>query len=188
MRSRTPGDAVAGAAPDQHEEERDVEDREDGRGQHAADDRSADGDAAVGAGAGRNRERHHAEDEGEAGHQDRPQADPGGLDRRVDHALALLLGALGELDHQDRVLRGQAHRREQADLQIHVVLQAAQRHREDRADEPERNDQQHRDRDRPAFVKRGEAQEDDEQRHAVEQRRLARRQPLLVRLARPRRR
>ena len=82
---------------------------------------------------------------------------------------------------------GQAHRRQQADLQIDVVLQSAQGHRENRADQAERDDQQHRDRDRPAFVQRGEAQEHDQQRDRVEQRRLARRQPLLIGLARPRR-
>ena len=83
--------------------------------------------------------------------------------------LPLLLGLLGELDHQDRVLRREAHRRQQADLEIDVVLQPAQRHREDRADQAERDDQQHRDRDRPALVERGEAQEHDEQRERVEQ-------------------
>ena len=61
--------------------------------------------------------------------------DPRRFERRVDHALALPFGALGELDHQDRVLGGKAHRREQADLEIDVVLQPAQRHREDRADQ-----------------------------------------------------
>ena len=52
---------------------------------------------------------------------------------------------------------------------------------------PERDDEQHRDRDRPAFVQRGEAQEDDEQRQAVEERRLARGQPLLIATGPPRR-
>ena len=75
-------------------------------------------------GAGRDRQRQHAEDEGEAGHQDRPQPDARGLDRRVDDALALLLRALGEFDHQDGVLRGQAHGREQPDLEVDVVLEA----------------------------------------------------------------
>ena len=98
---------------------------------------------------------------------------------------ALAFGALGELDHQDRILRRQAHGRDQADLQIDVVLKPAQRHEQDRADQAERDHQQHRDRDRPAFVKRREAQEDDDQRNAVEDRRLPRRQPLLVGLARP---
>ena len=136
-------------------------------------------------GAARERQRQHAEDEREAGHQDRPQADARGLERRVDHARALLLLLLGELDHQDRVLRGEAHRRQQADLQEHVVLEPAQGHREHRADEAERDHQQHRHRDRPALVERGEAQEHDQQRQRVEQRRLARRQALLVRRARP---
>ena len=71
---------------------------------------------------------------------------------------------------------GQAHRRQKADLQEDVVLQPAQRHEQDGADKAERDDEQHRERDRPAFVKRGKAEEDDDQRHGVEQRRLTRRE------------
>ena len=98
-----------------------------GRGQHAADHGGADRHPAVGAGAGCERKRQHAENEGEAGHQDRPQADSGGLDCRVDDARAFTLGALGKLDHQDRVLGRQSHGRDQPDLQVNVVLQPAQR-------------------------------------------------------------
>jgi hypothetical protein len=68
-------------------------------------------------GAGRQGQRQHAEDEGEAGHQDRAQADARGLERGLDHALALLLRLFGELDHQDRVLGRQSHGGEQSDLE-----------------------------------------------------------------------
>src|SRR3546814_4736329 len=70
---------------DEDEEQRDVEDREDRRGQHPADHRSADRDAAVRARAGRDRERQHAEDEREARHQDRAKPDARGLERGIDH-------------------------------------------------------------------------------------------------------
>src|SRR3546814_8094178 len=50
----------------------------------------SDRDAAVRARAGRDRERQHAEDEREARHQDRAKPDARGLERGIDHALALL--------------------------------------------------------------------------------------------------
>ncbi len=131
------------------------------------------------------RQRQHAEDEGEARHQDRAKPDSRRLQRRVDDAHALPLASLGELDHQDRVLGREAHRREQADLQVDVVLEAPQRDREHRPDQPERNDQQHGHGNRPALVQRGQAEEDDEQRDCVEQGRLPGRQPLLIGLAGP---
>ena len=43
------------------------------------------------------------------------------LDRRLDRRLALLDELLRELDDQDRVLRREADRREQADLEVDVV-------------------------------------------------------------------
>src|SRR6478672_1105261 len=49
-------DPVANAAPYQDEEQRDVEDREDSRGDHSADHGCPDRDSAVRAGAGRDRQ------------------------------------------------------------------------------------------------------------------------------------
>src|SRR5438270_4359462 len=69
------------AGAHQNEEKRDVEDCEDGRRHHAADHRGTDGDPAVRARARGNREREYAEDEGEAGHDDRAKPKPGGFDR-----------------------------------------------------------------------------------------------------------
>jgi hypothetical protein len=51
-------------------------------------------------------------------------------------ALAAALGLLGELDDQDRVLGGQAHRRQQPDLEIHVVLQPARPDRQSGSKQP----------------------------------------------------
>ncbi len=43
-------------------------------------------------------------------------------------------------------------------------------HRRDGADDAERDHQQHRDRDRPALVERGEKQEDDQDREGQKER------------------
>ena len=54
------------------------------------------------------------------------------------------------LDDQDRVLRGEAEQRHEADLEVHVVRVAAQPHRGERAERAERQREQHRERQRPA--------------------------------------
>jgi hypothetical protein len=65
-------------------------------------------------------------DEGERGHQDRPQAQTGALDRRLDQRLAALVFELGEFDDQDGVLGREPNEHDQADLGVDVILHAAQ--------------------------------------------------------------
>ena len=60
------------------------------------------------AGSAREHQRHDAQDEGERGHQDRPQPDARRLDRGVRDRQAALAKLLGELDDQDRVLAGES--------------------------------------------------------------------------------
>ena len=92
--------------------------------------------------------------------------------------------SLANCDDEDGVLARQAHGREHRHLEVDVALHAAQHGREHRAEDAERHDQQHRGGHGPALVQRGEAQEHDQQRQRVEQRRLRARGALLVRLAR----
>src|SRR5580693_3207483 len=70
---------------------------------HAGKHRSAERLAQFGAGADRPDQRRDAEDEGERGHQDRPQAQTRRLDRRLPAIMPAVLELLGELDDQDRV-------------------------------------------------------------------------------------
>ena len=74
----------------------------------------------------------HAEDEGEGGHQDRPQPRARRLDGGLEAVGALLLGLAGELDDQDGVLGGQADQHDEADLRQDVVVHAAQQQAADR--------------------------------------------------------
>src|SRR3546814_8551291 len=83
------------------------------------------------------------------------------------------------------MFRRHPHRGYHAVLEIDVIFKPAQIHRENRADQPQRNDEHHRERDRPAFVERREAKEDDEQRQAVKQRGLPRGEAFLIGGARP---
>jgi len=96
--------------------------REDRAGQHAADD--ADADGVLGCPNPRRWARrasgNHAEDEGERGHQDRPQPHPRGVQGGFDQTMSGFELLLGELDNQDGVLRGQTDGREQSDLEIDI--------------------------------------------------------------------
>ncbi len=70
----------------------------------------------------------HAEHEGEGGHDDGPQPQPGRLRRGVEQGHALLAVQLdGELDDQDGVLGRQPDQGQQPDLEVDVVVDAAQR-------------------------------------------------------------
>ncbi len=74
---------------------------------------------------------------------------------------------------------------DEAHLEIDVVGHIAQHHRRDRADDAERHDQHDRERDRPAFVETCQKQEDEKDRQAEEDRRLAAGGDFLQRLAGP---
>src|SRR5216683_1845980 len=109
-----PGDGLFLAlARQQAEEQRHEQDGDEGGGQHAADDAGADRMAAGGARAGADGQRQHAEDEGERGHDDRTEAQPGGFDRGVVGREPLLVTLRGELDDQDGVPGGQPDQRHQ---------------------------------------------------------------------------
>ena len=65
-------------------------------------------------------QRQQAEDEGEAGHHHRPEAQPRALDRRSRIDLPWLPLLDRELDDQDAVLGGERDQHDEADLGIDV--------------------------------------------------------------------
>lgn len=78
---------------------------------------------------------------------------------------AALIGELGELDDEDRVLRGHADGHDEADLGVDVFsMPRAQKGRE-RAKDCHGCAKQDAERQRPAFVERREDEESEEQRH-----------------------
>ena len=167
------------------EEERHVQHRERRLAEHPAEDAGADRVARVRAGADRDRERQHAERERERGHDDRPQPLLAGLDRRLHDRLALLAQLHRGGDAQHGVLRAEPDQHQQADLEVDVVLQAAQPDRGQRAEDPERHRRHHRTRQGPRLVLGGEHQEDDDQAEHERDHRRPARLLLLEREARP---
>ena len=120
---------VLQATIDQQEEHRHEEDRQDRGGDHAADHAGADVVLAGGARAARERQREtpamKAMEVIRMG-RSRSRAASSAASQRLQASLLMLHR---ELHDQDRVLGGQADGGEQADLEINVVEQPAQRSR-----------------------------------------------------------
>jgi len=83
---------------------------------HAREDRGAERQPELGSSAGRPNQWHDTENEGERGHQDRPQAQPRGFHGGGPALTAPVLELLGELDDQDRILRRETNQHNEADL------------------------------------------------------------------------
>ena len=147
-------------------EDRDEEDVQEGGEQHPAGDRRAHRMTALLPGAACKHQRHDAEDERQRRHQDRPQPDARGLDRRVHDRTALPAQLLGELDDQNRVLGGQPDQHHESDLTVEIVLQPAHPLRRQRAEYRQRYAQQHDERQHERLVLRCERQVDEQQADA----------------------
>src|SRR5262245_132180 len=157
---------AAAQALDHVERHGNDEDGDEGGGEHPAhharpEDAARDGARALGG-----HQRHDAEDEGEGGHQDRTQAEPGGAERGVDDGLALVVFLLGELDDEDGVLRRETDQHDEADLREDVVVETPPPERGERAEDGDRDAQQHAEGERPALVLRRQDQEHRKQREA----------------------
>src|SRR5690606_27290872 len=84
--------------------------------QQAADQHQAQRLAQLGAGTGREHQRDRAEQRGQGGHQDRPEAQQGGAEDGIPRTHSLVpFGLQGEVDHHDRVLLDDADQQNDAD-------------------------------------------------------------------------
>ncbi len=120
--------------------------REQGRRDHAADDRLAERGAEVRALPRADGNRHHAGDEGEGRHQNGPQPDPSRLDDGLPARQAALLRPLREVHQQDRVLGDDAHQQDHADHAHDVDRRSRDQQRQHHADQ--RQGQREHDRER----------------------------------------
>jgi len=76
----------------------------------------------------------------------------------------MLFQFAGKFHDQDGILRRQPHQHEQRDLREHIVVATGQFHAKERAENRHRHDQDHGQRQGPAFVLGGQHQE--HQQHA----------------------
>src|SRR6266568_4329451 len=105
---------------------------------------------------------HNAEDEGEARHQNGPQAKAGGFNRSLSDAFAGIFKLFGELDDENRVLAGETDQHDEADLGEDVVIHVPQPDAGDGAEQAHRHDEDDSQWQTPAFVLRGEGEEYEE--------------------------
>src|SRR5471032_757074 len=155
---------AAGQLAQQDVEHRHQQQAKQGHAQHAGENRHADGLAHFRTGAVRRHHRQHAHDESDRRHQNRTQTHAARFDRRFDDAASLHLQFTREFHDQDRVLGRQADQHHQADLREDVVVAAGQPHADQRRQDADRDNQDDRQRQRQAFVLRGQHQE--HQQHA----------------------
>ena len=132
--------------------------------EHAAEHGSAERLTHLGAGAGGDHQRQHAENEGERGHQDRPQAHARRFGRRLEAVLAVLLVLPRELHDQNCVLGRETDQHDEADLGEDVHVHGPEQKPGHRGEQAHRHDQNHGERQRPALILRGEQQEHEHHR------------------------
>ena len=116
----------------------------------------------------RDHQREHARDEGDGGHQNRPQPQAAGFDGGLERRQAFVLFVLGELDDQDGVLARQADEHDQADLREDVVVAALEPHAGDGEQQTHRHDENDGQRQAEAFVLRGQHEEHEQQAERID--------------------
>ena len=105
--------------------------------------------------AGRQGQRQSAKDKRQRGHDDRPEAQLSGGNRRFANRFTQLFTLqLGKLDDQDGILRRQTDDHQHADLNVDTGIQTAQHNATDTAKESKGRCGKYRQRQRPALVLR----------------------------------
>ncbi len=132
---------------------------EESDAQHAAKDGLAQRMAHLGTGSKGEDQRQHAENECKRRHENGPQPELTRLQGCIADVHAFFLALLGKLHDQDRVLAGQADQHDEPDLGEDIHLHPGQVQARHRAEEAHRHDQDDGQRQRPAFILRGENQE-----------------------------
>src|SRR5260221_5126343 len=142
---------------------------------HAGEDRGAERQPELGPSAGRPNQWHDTENEGERGHQDRPEPQPRGCNGGGPALTAPVLELLGELDDQDRMLRRETNQHNEADLGEDVVILSAQEHAGDRGNEAHGHDEDHRQRQGQTLILSGQNQKyENHRQHEGKNRSIAR--------------
>src|SRR5512135_277245 len=147
----------------------DHQDSDQGAHEHPADRGGTDGAVADRPGAGGDDQREEAGDEGEGGHQDRPEPQFPALDGRLLDAQALPAPLHREFHDEDRILAEQADQHDQADLGVDVVGQAHDLQQPEGAEDPDRQREDHSQRQQEALVLPDQHQidEDDDDQEDV---------------------
>ena len=127
----------------------------------------------------------HTHDESQRGHQDRPQAQAGRFNRRLDRRAPGKLQLPRKLDDQNRVFGRQTNQHDQPDLGEDVVVSACEFDPQHGGQQAHRHDQNDGDRQRQAFILRSQHQKHQQQRQGEHPHGRVARDDFLVRQVRP---
>src|SRR5262249_51378643 len=164
----------------QHVEHRSEKQPEEGDAEHAREYRYAHRVPHFRSRAAREDERNDAHDEREGRHQDGTEPQAAGLQRGLYRVVALLLELAREFHDQNRVLAREPDQDEQTDLGEDVVVALGEPHPADREQQAQRDDQDHRQRQREALVLGGQHQEYQQDAQREDEDRRVAREDLLV--------
>src|ERR1051326_1183437 len=123
---------------DDVEGDRNDENAEESRAEHAADDSCAHGLARCATGAGGEPEWNAAKNESEGGHQNRTQTNARAGQVGVSEGLSAFVFLFSEFDDEDRILGGETDEHDKTDLGIDVVFKSARVEREKSAKDCDR--------------------------------------------------
>src|SRR3954469_6598219 len=149
-------------AANEHVEERREDQAEEGDAKHPREHGDAHHVAHLRARATGENERHDAHDECERRHENRTQSDARRLERGAQTIATLLLEIACKLYDEDGVLARETDEHEQPDLSEDVVVSTRDPHAGDRRQKAHRHDENDHERQRPAFVLRGEHEENEQ--------------------------
>ena len=119
------------------------QDTDHGAHEHPADSRGANGAVSDRPGAGGEDQRKETGDEGEGGHLNRPEAQFSSFDGRLLEGQALPAPLHREFDDQDRVLAEQTDQHDQTNLGVDVVGQPHDLQEQEGTEDPDRQRQDH---------------------------------------------
>ena len=125
--------------------------------------------AHLGSRTGRDHERSNPEDERKGRHQDRTKPCARRTHRGFAWTYPLQFRLPREFDDQDRVLGGQTHENDEADLSQNVDRHPAPQEASHRSEQAHRHDQHHRERQFPVLVLCSEHQEHEQRGRAEHQ-------------------
>src|SRR5205823_6908620 len=119
--------------------------------------------AHFGAGTAADYQRKDAENKGKGSHQNRAQTEAAGFDRGGEPIFPVsVLDLFRELDDEDGVLTSESDQDDKADLGEDVIFHRAEPDAADRAEQTHWDNENDRERQRPAFVKCRQEQKDEQ--------------------------
>jgi hypothetical protein len=125
-------------------------------------------------------ERNYPGDKGKGRHENRPQAELAGFDDGGNGILAGVFNLLCVFDDENCILACESHEDDEADLRKDIIVHSPQQHSRERREDAHGNNKNDGKGKCPAFVLRGQGQEDEKDAKREDEERGIPRQNLLI--------